>query len=444
MTSTKQIIQNTWRLILPISASRLLIMLTSFSGILIIAQISQQVLAASAFISSFQAFLFFCGFSLLFSVSAMVGHAFGGKRYEEIGSIFQQALLFGVLVSIPVIIVMLNIGKILILLNQTPQIASIVQSYFNFYCISVPAIAGTVVCQQLILAVNKRKLVFFMSFINLFVAVTSAWFLVDFLHIGVAGLSIAYSIQIWLALIIYLAYCYIEPSFKHYQLFSWRIRQTFHLLKQLFHIGWPITVQTSSDLLGFVLMNIFVGWLGTESLAAQQIVSQYFMLLCVPILAISQASTILISQARGAQQFDDINRYAYATVGFAIFFSVLVLLLFTLFPHYLIHLYIHHHPEISRHFQKLACTVLILTGFRLMFDSILEVKIGSLRGLYDTRFPMLMTILFLIIGLILAYLLGFTFNYGLIGMTSAGIITTVTNACILWLRWHMKSKSFCR
>ncbi len=440
MTPTSQIIKNTWRLILPISTARLITMITSFVGILIIARISQDVLAASALISSTQAFLFFSGYSLLFSVSAMVGQAFGGKRYEEIGSIFQQALLYGMLVSLPIMLIQGFIGPILLLLKQTPSIASIVQDYFIYYLWGNPAMAGAIVCQQFLLAVNQRRFVFLMSSFNLIVAVGSAWVLVNglwgFPKVGVGGLGLAYAIQLWLTFGIYFYYCYSQQEFAHYSLFTCRVHRTFHLLKKLFSIGWPITVQSSADLLSFFLLSIFAGWLGTDALAAQQIVTQYFVLLCVPVFAIAQASTILIGQSYGAKAYEDINRYAYAALGFAMGFSILILLLFVLFPHTLIQLYTQRHPA-SQAIEHLAAIVLILTGFRLLFDSMFEVNVGSLRGLYDTRYPMIMTTLFvLVINVPLAYCLAFVFHFGLIGMTAGGVVLTVICACILWRRWR--------
>lgn len=440
-TPLREILLHTWRLIVPISMSRLIMLITGFIGTLIIARLSSEILAASSLISSIQAFFFFCGVSLLFSVSAMVSHAFGGKRHEEVGGIFQQALLFGVLLSIPIMIIEWNIGAILIALGQAPRIAVIVQEYFRWYLWAVPAVAMIICCQQVLLAVNKRQFVFYMSIFALIVAVGLAWILVDYFHVGVAGLAIAYVIQSWLALVVYFYYFHAEKSFAAYQLFIWRFKNTFHLLKQLIQIGWPIMVQNTVDLFTFVTASIMAGWLGAEALGAQQIVNQYFILLCVPVLAIAQASTILVGQSRGANKIADINRYAYASLGFSLFFSLIVLLVFLIFPYTLIHLYTGTHQGVNNHLEQLAHIVLILTALRLVFDAIFEVKMGSLRGLYDTKFAMVVTILAVIIGIPLAYILGFTFAFGLVGMVIASIITTVACALAFWWRWHVRVKA---
>lgn len=442
MSTMKTIIINTWRLILPLSTSRLIVMITSFTGILIIAQLGKTVLAASALISSVQAFLFFAGFSLLFSVSAMVGHAYGGKRHEEVGSIFQQALLFGLLVSTPMIIIQWNIGHILLLFGQEAHICNLIQDYFRYYSLGTPALACSLVCQQFVLAVNKRRLVFLLSIFSLIISVGFALALVNgyagLPKMGIAGLGLAYSIQSWLVLLIYIYYCYTEPEFSVYALFSWRIHHTFHFLKQLFHIGWPITIQTSSDVLAFFLFTVLSGWLGDNALAAQQIANQYFFLLCVPIFAIAQASTILIGQARGANEIANISRYAYTTLGFSLLFSLLVLLIFILFPHYLIDLYVSNHNELSAGFKNLASTLLIIMGCRLVFDAIFEIKVGSLRGLYDTRYSMVVTILFLLVfNIPCAYILGFVFHWGLIGMMLSSLMMTILAVIALWRRWQV-------
>src|SRR3990167_10829035 len=97
-TSTLTIIKRTWQLAFAVSLSRLLNMIIGFTGILMVARLGHNALAASALISSTQATIFLISIAMLFSIGVVIGHAYGGKRYEEIGSVFQQGLLLATLI----------------------------------------------------------------------------------------------------------------------------------------------------------------------------------------------------------------------------------------------------------------------------------------------------------------------------------------------------------
>src|SRR3990167_9457929 len=237
-TSTLTIIKKTWQLAFALSLSRLFNMITGFVGTLMIARLGHNVLAASALISSTQATLFLISIAMLFSIGVVIGHAYGGKRYEEIGSTLQQGLLLATLISIPVIILQLNIGPILSACGQNPILVAINAHYFRAYTFATPAFLWMVTVQQFVLAVNKQRFVLFMSAVSLVVAIFSAYTLIyghfDAPRLGITGLACAYGIQSWITLLCYLAFCYWNKEFKAYELFRWRLKNNFHLLKQIF------------------------------------------------------------------------------------------------------------------------------------------------------------------------------------------------------------------
>ena len=83
-------------------------------------------------------------------------------------------------------------------------------------------------------------------------------------------------------------YCKQFFSQKMSEFFQW------YLVRRLTKIGLPIGVQATSEVLAFSAITIMIGWLGSEELAIQQMAVQYFILLVVPIFALSQASSILV------------------------------------------------------------------------------------------------------------------------------------------------------
>ena len=93
--------------------------------------------------------------------------------------------------------------------------------------------------------------------------------------------------------------------------------------------------------------------------------------------------------------------------------------------------------------RHIGSLLLVLTGLRLFFDAAMEIKMGSLRGLYDTQFSMLAGLASTwLLGVHLSYLFGIYLGHGLIGFAVAGIIAMVFGACAIYWRWVIKSRAF--
>lgn len=432
------IIKKVWSVASPITASRIFNVLSNFLGFFMVAHLGHEALAASALITATQATLFLVMTSILFSVGVVVGDAYGAQRYKEIGSILQNGWFLAFCVSFIAVLITLLIKPILLTFGQQVELVDIVHRYFLAYSIAIPGLMGVITIQQFLIAVGKQKIVFRMSIFTFVGFVTFAWLLIYGIgpipKFGVTGMAMAIVIQSWISLIVYLIICFKYPDFKRYKIFVWQLWSTFRFFRTLLVIGWPIALQTAGDLLSFFVVTIMVGWLGEYALAAQQIVVQYYILLVVPVLSLSQAGSILVSQAKGARNYGLAKIYGNTTVGVGIIFSLMVMILFILFPHVLINVY--SHGQASPKVLYLGTIVLILTGCRLLFDTVIEIKIGSLRGLFDTKIPMWIALFFIwVIYIPLAYILGFTFHFGLIGIFVASLIVNIFGALGIWLRW---------
>ncbi len=79
-TSTPQIIKNVVNLALPMAGSRLIQMLSGFIGMLMLARLGHSILAASMLMTSTQVTIIVIFISLLFSMSVVVGQAYGAKK----------------------------------------------------------------------------------------------------------------------------------------------------------------------------------------------------------------------------------------------------------------------------------------------------------------------------------------------------------------------------
>tara|TARA_B100000989_G_scaffold292473_1_gene268456 strand:+ start:1697 stop:3082 length:1386 start_codon:yes stop_codon:yes gene_type:complete len=449
MTDTEQktphVAKRALSLAVPIAGSRFLAMISSFIGMIMLAHLGPDTLAASNLIYSSQIAVVVLTMSILFSVSAMVGQAFGAGRDLEIGSLIQKSWLLSILITLPAAFILWHIGPILLFLGQEPKLVVIVVSFFHSYIWAILPTLWLTSAQQFAFGVLRQRLVVISNALNLIVLVVAGYALIygkwGLPALGAAGLGYAITIQMWFSVLLFIGFFKWLPGFEKYGIFQWRFREDLYLLKKMFNIGWPISVQTGGELLSFFFISMMVGWIGTKALAAQQVVSQYLFIVLVPMFSISQANGILVGQAVGAKRFHEINSLALLCLGFGLSVLAIAACAFLLLPTQLSSLYIDIHDPNNLGIIHLIRWIFVVVVIGQIFDTTRNIMTGGLRGLYDTQVPMIISIICIwLIGIPLGYVLAFPLKLGIIGLNIGSGIGVAIGAVAIVSRWRWQRK----
>lgn len=429
-------------LALPMAGSQFMNVASGFLCMAMLAQLGHEVLAASALIFSTQLSIMVSGMSVLFSLSVLVGHAYGAKDYPTIGNYVQQGWTLGLLISIPIMILFWHIDSILIFFGQTKEIADIVHSYFHaFVWAVIPGFLST--CNmQFGYGIHKKMLIVSTSFMSVMVLLITAYVLIfgkwGMPKLGVAGLGFATALQYSFFFIFTTLFFYYEKSFKAFELFKYRVHQHWEHFIQMFRIGWPICVQMGGEMLSFFVSGIMIGWIGITALAAFQIVNQYYFLIVIPIFSLSQASGILVGHARGAKQFHEIKKLSYASIAIVLVASLFVAFVFLLFPKNLASFYMDVNNPTNAATLHLTILIFMIIAFSQVLDGLRNILIGILRGLFDTRFPMYMSLITIwLVGMPLSYILAFPLHLGAVGFVIGGMLGMFGGATVMIYRWYV-------
>jgi len=428
-------------LALPMAFMQLIVMGSSFLCMVMLAKLGHSVLAASALIFSTQTSVMVIGMSLLFSLSILIGHAYGAEQYSTIGCLLRQSWILGLLLSVPIIIIFWNIDRILLMLGQHPELCKILKDYFHIYVWAVVPILLAVCNQQLCYGTHNQKIVIISAILEVLLLLIIAYALVfgkfGLLKLGVIGLAYAIVAQGWFYWLFTTGYFYFSARFEQYAIFNSKFNYDGEIIRKLTSVGWPMSAQISGEMLSMFVGAAMVGWLGLQALAAYQVVIQYLFLIIVPIFALSQASSILIGQAYGAKQFSDIRQIGTTGLNIGIIISLIAGLVFCYWPSLLAAAYID--VPANKALMQLIGALFMIMAVSQFFDSIRNVIAGALRGLLDTKFPMYISLGSIwLIGLPMSYLLGIVFQYGVIGIAIGTVIGMLVGAICLFYRWQQK------
>ena len=206
-------------------------------------------------------------------------------------------------------------------------------------------------------------------------------------------------------------------------------------LKRLFSLGAPAAGQILLEVGAWNLTVLAAGWLTPAELATHQIVLNYASLTYMVPLGVSAAAAVSVGHAVGAGDPARARRAGWLAMGLATSFMLMAAVVFLVAPVPLIALY-------TRNPQVMALgpgLLLVVAAFQI-FDGIQTVSTGALRGLGETRTPMLANLVgYWFLGLPLGLTLCFAMRCGIYGMWIGLTLALIVIAVTLLLRWRRDS-----
>lgn len=179
-------------------------------------------------------------------------------------------------------------------------------------------------------------------------------------------------------------------------------------LKSYLHIGVPTGLQTLFEHLMFVVVAIWMGWLGANELAAHQIAFRLGSFSFMLPLGLAFAVSIRVSNAISKGDLQAARRTSFNSLIFISGLMMITGLCLVLLREPLSWSFFGQVDVRTTAVVALAAHYLLIVAAMQLFDGVQFVANGALRGLSDVRIPTLMTVAcYWGIAMPLGYLLAF-------------------------------------
>lgn len=415
---------------LPIVIGQLGVILVSFADTFMVGWHGTEDLAAASFVNNIfnLAIIFATGFS--YGLTPVVGKLFGEGKHKEAGAVLKNALLTNGAMSLLVIAAMgvlhHNVGR----LGQPAELLPLIRPYFAVLLLSLPFAMLFNAFKQFIDSITDTKTAMWIMLSGNIINIIGNYLLIfgkcGLPELGLLGAGIATVLSRIAMLALALTVLLKSRRYRTYLQGFFGGKITAQEQKRLNRLGLPVALQMGMETASFSLATVMVGWIGTNALAAHQIMCTVGQLGFMMYYGMAAAVAVKVSNYNGMGNMPDIRRSAKA--GFNI---IVVMALFASITVWLLRNHIGHlftdNNEVALLVAQLALPFIIYQ----IGDGLQCNYSNALRGIADVKPVMLYAfIAYFIISLPVGYLFAFTFRMGLtgiwlsfpFGLTSAGVM----------------------
>jgi MATE family multidrug resistance protein len=415
---------------LPIIIGQVLQMSMGFVDTVMAGNLSPEDLAAVAIGSSFMTPVFVFSMGLLMAMNSIISQNLGSGKILEIGRNFRQAVYLSQIMAWISFFVVRNLEWMMVYLGIEQQVVDLAQGYIEAMSWGLPAITLYMVFRFFNEGISITRPTMYFAFVGLLFNILGNYTLMfgnfGFPALGAVGTGWASSIVAFAMLIGIAIYTLTRKAYEKYQLLSDFRKPDFEYMKEIITIGTPIGISTFMEVSMFATVALLMGKMGTAIVAGHQIAINITALIFMIPLGLSNAITVRVGQARGRGDWEGVKRSGFAGIGITVGIMLVTATMLITIPEFLVGIYTD-----DSNVQSIAVSLLAMAAIFQISDGLQVSGAGALRGLKDTKIPMIVNFTaYWLIGIPAGYAFGLWLDYGPQGLW-VGLICGLTVAAIL-------------
>lgn len=374
------------------------------------------------------------GTGLLMGLDPLVAQAVGAGRIDEAKRWLHHGVLVAVVVSVPLLGLLTAGPRVLIAAGVHPDVLPLATPYLQALRWSLPPLLVFVASRRYLQARGAVRPVMIALLSANLVNAGVGWLLINGVaglpRLGVEGVAWATVVaRIYMALLLVVVIRVLGGAKEHG---SPPVVFEGARIWRLLTLGLPAAAQVTLEVGAFALATTLASRLAPASLAAHHIALSLWSLTFMVPMGVASAAAVLVGHGIGRRDAVEARQAGWSAVRVGAGFMALAGMVFLTLPVPLMRAF-----TVDPAVVDVGRRLLMLCAVFQLFDALQVVATGALRGLGETRSPMVWNLVGLwCFGLPLGYTLAILSGWGILGLwvgLSAGLCLV---GVALVLTWH--------
>lgn len=422
-------------------------MLIHATDVFLLGRVGPDALAASALgVGIVVSFLLF-GIGVVTASSPLIASEVG-RRFNSVRDVrrtFRQALWLATAVTIPMWAILWFSGDLLLLAGQPKKLAADTGMFIRALQWELWPAFGLVAMRLFMSALERPSWSLVVGIggviVNAMVNSTLIFGHFGIPPLGLVGAGIGSSIVTLLMFIAMAAVVTFHPRFRRYHLFGRFWRSDWARFREIWRLGFPIGLTMAFEASVFAAAVFLMGYISTASTAAHAVAIQIASMTFMVPMGIAQAATVRVGLGYGRGDSEAIRRAGWTAFILGTGFMTVMAVALWIIPLPLALIFIDPTMVGNAEVLDLAVSFLAVAAVFQIVDGAQVVGAGMLRGLHDTKWPMLFAAFgYWVVGIGVGALLAFKAHMNGVGVW-IGLATGLAIVAILMLqRWVLRAK----
>jgi len=402
--------------------------------------------------TSMQMALAIFGMGVLLGLDTLVSQAYGARDIRECHRWLFDGIALAMLLTVPVMALCLLLLRALPSIGFHPQMLPLLRSYFSVVLWSTPFLLAYAALRRYLQGMHIVTPVMFALVSANLINAGANWVLIHGHYgvppLGVAGAAWATLISRVYMLCVLIAAVWLSDKRRQLGLPAealakaglWHVPRLIDRARIaiLVRLGFPAASQVTAEVGVFALATMMAGMLDPISSASHQIALNLAGVAFMVPLGLGSAGAVKVGHAVGAGDPARASAAGWTAIALGTGFMFASGLLFFAIPHVLIGLFTKDPAVLS-----VGTSLLRLAAVFQLFDGIQGVITGTLRGLGDTRTPMIVNLAaHWLLGLPVSYTLCFVLGWGVWGLWIGLSLGLIVTGLILLYVWTVKIRHY--
>lgn len=391
------------------------------TDVIMMGWLGPEALAAGTLANSFMMPLFLFGVGVVGAVAPLTAQARGARDIKAIRRVVRQGFWAAIVLAAILIPVVLQFGTVYRALGQDPALVARAEEYIQIAVLLLAPAMGVIVLRSLLSSFEGTRIILLITVGGvIFNAIGN--YLLMFGHFGLPrlelrGAAIATVLTNIFMLAVMLTYVLRHRRFRRFHILLRFWKPDWARFREIFRIGTPIGLTVLAEVSLFAAAAILMGRLGTDELAAHAVALQCASLAFMVPLGLGIAATVRVGIAYGRRDAEGIRKAGWTSFMLGTAFMTVSALTFILLGPTIVSVFLDPLLPENQTALALAATYLVIAGLFQLVDGAQVVAAHALRGLSDTKIPMLMAIFgYWMVGMPVAYVMGFVFDMRGVGI----------------------------